>query len=151
MIFAVEVPLMPFQPDHTLQLARKTLENAGIVLYSFASCPEKFVEHKKAYIELLKFLQANERQGNTELTGNPVLFTFHVHRTHLLPRPGRIRILLMPLTSNFTVQEKSSSLHIRSNSLQRHLRTTSTSCLGEGINALDSSSSIAQPATMLRE
>ena len=75
---------MPFQSDHTLQLARKTLENAGILLYSFASCPENFVEHKKAYIELLKFLQANERQGNTELTGDPTLFTFHGHRTDLL-------------------------------------------------------------------
>lgn len=59
-----------FESFYTLQLARKTLERAGIVLYSFASCHKAFVAHKEAYIELLKMLQAENWQDNTELRGS---------------------------------------------------------------------------------
>ncbi|KAF8816980.1 hypothetical protein BYT27DRAFT_7333163 [Phlegmacium glaucopus] len=111
-----------------LEVARKTLERAGIVLYSFASCPEVFVEHKKTYIDLLKLLQTNVGQENTEMR-------------------GRIRILLMPLTSNFFVEKRRNSVYI---SPKRHLRTTSdSSCSSEGTQTPGPSSSAAQPAIML--
>ena len=68
-----------------LQLARKTLEGAGIILYSFASCPETFVAYKEAYIDLLKMLQANCGQENIELRGITTLFTLDRCRTDLFP------------------------------------------------------------------
>ncbi|KDR78276.1 hypothetical protein GALMADRAFT_245371 [Galerina marginata CBS 339.88] len=66
-----------------VELARKTLESAGIVLYLWASCPERFVAHKVAYIEMLRMLQANQELVDTNLQ-------------------RRLRVLLMPLTSHFS-------------------------------------------------
>ena len=74
-----------------LQLARKTLERAGIILYSFASCPETFVAYKKVYIDLLKMLQANGGQENIELRGITTLFTPDKRRTDLFPNPSTYR------------------------------------------------------------
>ena len=159
-IFTITVELM-FLNLTLLQLARKTLERAGIILYSFASCPETFVPYKKAYIDLLKMLQAHGGQENIELRGNTILFIPDSRSTDQfsnLPHPGRIQILLMPLNSNFSIQKTDSSISIRSTPLQKHSRTTGSSssfCSKQGTGSLDFSESpavaAAQPATMLRE
>ena len=73
-IFTITVQLTFLNLTIILQLSRKTLERAGIILYSFASCPETFVPYKKAYVDLLKMLQANGGQGNIELRGITVPF-----------------------------------------------------------------------------
>ncbi|KAH9477113.1 hypothetical protein JR316_0011029 [Psilocybe cubensis] len=65
------------------QLARKTLESAGIVLFLWASCPAKLTDHKASYIELLRMLRANQGHVDTE-------------------SQRRVRVLLMPLTSHFS-------------------------------------------------
>jgi hypothetical protein len=72
--------------------------------------------------------------------------------------PGRIRILLMPLTSNFSIRKRGSSVHICPALPQRYSRTQGASlCSGKGTTSLNSSESpaatVAQPATnvMLRE
>lgn len=66
-------------------------------MYSFALCPEAFVAHKKAYIDLLKILQANEGQENTELQGNPTLFALDGPGTNLLPNLSTSRTDSDPL------------------------------------------------------
>ncbi|KAF8154201.1 hypothetical protein B0H34DRAFT_720838 [Crassisporium funariophilum] len=81
-----------------VELARKTLENSGIVVYLFASCPKVSLPHKMAYIELLKMLQTQKPTVDSVLQ-------------------ERLRVLLMPLTSTLSVQNQSSSskptLHLR--------------------------------------
>ncbi|KAF9484172.1 hypothetical protein BDN70DRAFT_872870 [Pholiota conissans] len=67
-----------------IELARKKLESAGVVPYLWASCPQKFVTHKTAYVDLLRLLQSNEQYVDTKLQ-------------------KRLRVLLMPLTSTFTM------------------------------------------------
>ena len=90
-MFAITVPTDVFESDTILQLARKTLERAGIILYSFASCPETFVPYKKAYIDLLKMLQANGGQENIELRGINVLFTPYSRSTDLFSNLSKPR------------------------------------------------------------
>ncbi|KIM41853.1 hypothetical protein M413DRAFT_445065 [Hebeloma cylindrosporum] len=69
-----------------IELARKTLESARVLPYLWASCPERLVPHKNAYINLLRMLQSNERYVDTQ-------------------SQKRLRILLMPLTSNFAIEK----------------------------------------------
>ncbi|KAF9529131.1 hypothetical protein CPB83DRAFT_853283 [Crepidotus variabilis] len=68
------------------EAARKTLESAKIVPYQWASCPEKLAPHKQAYLELLKVLQFNTEYIDPHLQ-------------------GRLRTLLMPLTSHFSISK----------------------------------------------
>ncbi|KJA24907.1 hypothetical protein HYPSUDRAFT_200167 [Hypholoma sublateritium FD-334 SS-4] len=67
-----------------IELTRKTLESAGVIPYLWASCPEHLMAHKSAYIDLLRMLRANERYVDTKFQ-------------------KRLRVLLMPLTSTFTI------------------------------------------------
>ena len=102
-------------------------------------------------------LQANDGQENIELQGITTLFTpIDVEPICflILPHLGRIQILLMPLTSNFSIQKRGSSIRIRSISPQRHSRATGASlCSGQGTRSLGSSEPpavvAAQPATMM--
>ncbi|KAF8181066.1 hypothetical protein BJ912DRAFT_980201 [Pholiota molesta] len=71
-----------------VELARKNLESAGVVPYLWASCPKHLLPHKSAYVDLLRALQSNERYVDTELQ-------------------KRVRVLLMPLTSTFTMSPDS--------------------------------------------
>ncbi|PPQ75787.1 hypothetical protein CVT26_001496 [Gymnopilus dilepis] len=70
-----------------VELARKTLESAGVIVYSWASCPAELLPHKEAYFQLLKMLQLNERHVGSKLQ-------------------RRLRVLLMPLTSHFSSSKK---------------------------------------------
>ncbi|KAF8970691.1 hypothetical protein BDZ97DRAFT_1790520 [Flammula alnicola] len=69
-----------------VELARKTLESAGVVPYLWASCPRHLMPHKAAYLDLLRILQSNEQYVDREFQ-------------------KRLRVLLMPLTSKFSISE----------------------------------------------
>ncbi|KAF8900421.1 hypothetical protein CPB84DRAFT_1730312 [Gymnopilus junonius] len=69
-----------------VELARKTLESAGVVVYSWASCPPELAAHKEAYLRLLRMLQSNQQYVDTQLQ-------------------RRLRVLLMPLTSHFSTSK----------------------------------------------
>ncbi|KAF5329729.1 hypothetical protein D9619_008987 [Psilocybe cf. subviscida] len=68
------------------EVARKTLESAGVRLYTWALCPANLVPHKGAYIDLLRMLQAHEHCVDNTLR-------------------KRVRVLLMPLTSTLSISE----------------------------------------------
>jgi len=70
------------------ETARKTLESAGVVPYLWASCPERLTPHKRVYVQLLRLLHSNERDIAPQLR-------------------KRLRALLMPLTSQFSITKNS--------------------------------------------
>jgi hypothetical protein len=74
------------------ETARKTLESAGVVPYLWASCPERLIPHKRLYIQLLQLLHSNERDMVSSLQLRK-----------------RLRTLLMPLTSHFSISRNSDS------------------------------------------
>ncbi|CAA7262208.1 unnamed protein product [Cyclocybe aegerita] len=96
-----------FSTSSSLQSARKTLEAAKVLPYPWATCPEKLAPHKVIYLELLRMLQNNQRRVDSKLQDNPVESNGFVASNTVVER---LLVLLMPLTSPFTIVGRGHSL-----------------------------------------
>ncbi|KAJ3510578.1 hypothetical protein NLJ89_g4590 [Agrocybe chaxingu] len=88
-----------------VETARKTLESAKVLPYLWASCPPKLVPHKTAYVELLRALQTKESDLDPE-------------------HYGRLRVLLLPLSSRCAITRKGTDSPSAGRSFQNEILAT---------------------------